>query len=165
MKYYKINFNAQGVNPSTFSGLGASVSIIKFYSPVTGQTYAPPGMSENFAGSGDYWFRYDIGQTTSISFLVDGGATLSASVRYVGGIIDPNDNLSAQIGYTGSSIGSTSVDPGDLFGYVKRAMELSEGNQTFIKSSGQWAIYDRGASTLLRMKTLTSSTTGVTSIP
>lgn len=164
MKYYKINFNPQGVDPRTYTGLGASVSILNFYSPVTGQTYAHPGISEVLAGSGDYWFPYDVGNTSPISFLVDGGATLNSSLRFIGGLIDPLDKVNEVLGYTGSGFGSTSVDPDTVLGYAKRAMEFSEGQQDFLKSSGQWEIYSRGASTLLRVKTLTSSTTGVTAL-
>ncbi len=162
MKYYKINFNSQGTDPRSYTGL--STSFINFYSPATGQTFAPPGISEVFAGSGDYWFNYDIGNTSPISFLIDGGATLAPTIRFIGGLIDPNDKLNEQIGSTNSSFGST-AHPGDIFGYVKRLSEFNEGSQNFIKSSGAWNIYNRGASTLLAIKTLTSSTTGVTAIP
>ena len=76
----------------------------------------------------------------------------------------PIDSVDITLGYTGSSIGSTSVDPGDIFGHAKRSQEWLSGSQTFIKSSGQWAIFSRGASTQLGLKTLTNSTTGVTAL-
>jgi hypothetical protein len=68
---------------------------------------------------------------------------------------------SGQIGTTASSFGSTSVDPSDLFGYLKRIQENLEGDQRFIKSSGVLDIYNRGSSTLLREKTITNSSSSV----
>lgn len=65
------------------------------------------------------------------------------------------------IGTTASSFGSTSTDPSDLFGYMKRVLENLEGNNTFIKSSGELDIYSRGSSTLLRVKTVTNSVSTV----
>ncbi len=74
-------------------------------------------------------------------------------------------SLSAEIllrmGSTLSSFGSTSVDPGDLFGYLKRNQEFLEGNQQFNKTSGAWDISTRGG-TLLIEKTLSNSSTTVT---
>lgn len=74
-------------------------------------------------------------------------------------------SLSAEIllrmGSTLSSFGSTSIDPGDLFGYLKRNQEFLEGDQTFNKTSGAWDISTRGG-TLLIEKTLSNSSTTVT---
>lgn len=66
------------------------------------------------------------------------------------------------IGSTASSFGSTSLDPVDLFGFLKRAQEINEGNETFTKSSGLLDFYSRGSSTLLREKTIIDSTTTTT---
>lgn len=70
--------------------------------------------------------------------------------------------LGALIGSTASSFGSTSVDPVDLFGFLKRAQEFNEGNQTYIKSTGILDFYSRGSSTLLREKTVSDTTTQTT---
>lgn len=70
----------------------------------------------------------------------------------------------AGIGSTASTFGSTSADPDSLFGYLKRIQELIEGNQDFNKSTGAWEMWSRGSSTMLRLKTLTNSTTGVTKV-
>jgi len=70
-------------------------------------------------------------------------------------------SLDARVGTTASAFGSTSVDPGDLFGYLKRAQEFREGDQSFNKVSGAWAISTRGG-TLLVEKTLAQSSTQVT---
>lgn len=72
---------------------------------------------------------------------------------------------SGSIGSTTSSFGTTSVDPGTVFGYLKRIMENLEGDQLFTASTGVWQIYNRtglGTTTLLRTKTLTNSGSGVT---
>lgn len=66
-----------------------------------------------------------------------------------------------RIGSTASSFGTTLVDPGDLFGYVKRNLEAFEGNQNFNKTTGAWQIQTRG-STLLREKTVTNAANAVT---
>jgi len=159
MKNYWVSFGSS--DPRTFTGL--SPTFIQFFNQL-GQTLLPPGITEIFAGSGAYRFQYSSGYSTSIFFTVDGGATLAAGLRYVRGVLDPIDTLDLVLGYTASSIGSTSTDPSDALGYLKRALEFREGEQNFLKNSGEWSIYSRGASTLLRTKVLTNSTTGVTAL-
>lgn len=66
------------------------------------------------------------------------------------------------LGSTASSFGTSSADPVDLFGYMKRILENLEGNQTFTKPSGSLAIYSRGSSTLLTTKTIANSVSLVT---
>lgn len=66
------------------------------------------------------------------------------------------------LGSTASSFGTSSADPVDLFGYMKRVLENLEGNQTFTKPSGSLAIYSRGSSTLLTTKTIANSVSLVT---
>lgn len=70
-------------------------------------------------------------------------------------------SIQFSVGTTASSFGSTSIDPTDLFGYLKRIIENLEGNQTFIKVSGELDIFSRGSSTLLRVKTVTNSVSTV----
>ncbi len=161
MKTYWLTFGNS--DPRTYTGLGSSVIFIQFFNQL-GQTLAAPGITEIFAGSGAYQFNYSSGYSTSVYFLVDGGATLNSSVRYIRGVLDPIDSLDISLGYTASSFGSTSTDPADVFGFLKRAQEFNEGNQTFLKSSGQWQIFSRGSSTLFAIKTLTNSATGVTKL-
>lgn len=151
MKNYWLQFGNN--DPRNYSGL-APTFVLFFDS--NGATVAPPGITEIFVTSGLYRFQYN--PTLSIAFLADGGATLSSNVRFVAGNLDPLNKIDEQIGSTVSSFGSTSVDPGDIFGMVKRLQELLEGNATFNKTSGVWDIYSRGSSTLLREKTLTDST-------
>jgi hypothetical protein len=68
--------------------------------------------------------------------------------------------INDKIGATTSTFGSTSVDPGTLFGFLKRAQEFNEGQQSFTKSSGAWSISTRGG-TLFASKTLANSSTTV----
>ncbi len=110
--------------------------------------------------------------TTLIGFGVSGfaqGVSLFAlgttNVALGTSIYGQNQSLTvtvAGIGSAGSTFGDTTHDPTDLFGYNKRLVELLEGNAAFDKSAGVWSLYSRGSSTLLRTKTLTNATTGVT---
>lgn len=99
--------------------------------------------------------------TTSIalfgaSFL---GASLQALALGSSGVAD----LSARIGTTASSFGTTATDPATVLGYLKRLQETNEGNQSFNKSTSAWDVYSRGSSTLLFEKTLEDSSGSVSS--
>ncbi len=161
MKSYWLSFGS--LDPRTYAGLGSSVMFIQFFNQL-GATLAPPGITEVFTGSGAYKFDYSVGYSSSIWGLVDGGATLNSSVRYIRVQLDPVSAIDLGIGWTGSAFGSTSIDPSDLMGSIKRRQEFDEGVQTFAKSSGYWNIFSRGASTLLTIKTLTNDVSGVTAI-
>lgn len=65
------------------------------------------------------------------------------------------------LGSTASAIGSTSTDPSDIFGQLKRNQEFNEGLATFAKSSGIWNIQSRGG-TLIAQRTLANTVTTVT---
>lgn len=143
-------------DPSGNSGLTPTFTVFKTTPGGTNAT--PPGITQVPTNTGLFYFTY--GPTNSISFVVDGGSALSTSTRYISGLLDPIDAVDEQvtevltrIGTTASSFGSTSIDPGDLYGYLKRLQELQEGDATFNKSTSTWDIYSRGASTLLREKT------------
>jgi len=66
------------------------------------------------------------------------------------------------IGTTISSFGTSSVDPSDLFGYLKRIQENLEGNSNFAKTTGVFTILSRGSSYTLASKTITNSVSLVT---
>jgi hypothetical protein len=70
-------------------------------------------------------------------------------------------SILAILGTTASSYGTTSTDPVDIFGMLKRAQEFMEGNASFTKTSGLWEIKTRG-STLFATKTLDNTVTTVT---
>lgn len=144
--------------------------------------------------SGMYGFSYNISSTQSICFLAF-SVTLLANTndRYVSGILDPvqavdqpvvatgitisgmaatllalgssSSIANSFIGSTASSIGSTSVDPTTVFGFLKRMTEFLEGDNVFYAAGGTWLIYNRaslGSTTLLRVKTILNSGAGVT---
>ncbi len=160
MKTYWLTFG--NTDPRTYAGLAPT--FIQFFDKL-GHTLAPPGITTVFAGSGAYQFNYSVGYSTSIYFLVDGATSgMGADIRYIRGVLDPISTTDLLIGYTGSDFGSTSSDPGDVFGYVKRLQEFNEGVQTFSKSSGTWDVFSRGASSLLVQKVLTNSVSGVTAL-
>lgn len=139
----------------------------------TGTNQAKPTITELVAGSGAYGFSYTISATQSIYFLANTATTLpTANDNYIRGVIDPvlavdqsTNSLAAAIGATTDSIGSTSVDPGTMYGFLKRLTEFNEGDSIFTASTGVWQIYNRtglGTTTLLRTKTLVNNSTSVT---
>lgn len=99
------------------------------------------------------------------AFLAAQGNTLlgtSGILLPLVGISGQVADISARIGTTASSFGSTSVDPGTLFGYMKRIQEFNEGAQVYVKSSGLWSLFSRSSSTLLSSKTVAETATEVT---
>jgi hypothetical protein len=65
---------------------------------------------------------------------------------------------SAIVGTSASSYGTDSSDPTTVYGFLKRALETREGNETYVKATGVLDIYSRGSSQLLAEKTITDST-------
>jgi hypothetical protein len=65
---------------------------------------------------------------------------------------------SAIVGTSASSYGTDSSDPTTVYGFLKRALETREGNETYTKATGVLDIYSRGSSQLLAEKTITDST-------
>lgn len=153
MKTYWLALGDSSENPSDYSGL--SPTFITFIN-ASGGTATPPGITEAISGSGVYSFEY--GPTLGIFFTVDWGATTSISAfRYTTGNLDPIQAVDQRVGGildNNDSIGSTSVDPTTVIGFLKRNLEWLEGNAVYTKSSGNWAVSSRGSSTLLREKTL-----------
>lgn len=149
-KKYYLNFGAG--NPADNSGL--SPTFITF-SDETGQTLTPPGITEITAG----FYQFEYGPTLSIAAVIDGGAALAASDRYISAVLDPLQTVDQKIGNSDSSFGTTGVDPQTLFGFAKRSQEFFEGDATFTKATGKWRVFSRGSSTLLREKDLTNNTT------
>lgn len=183
-KLYQLIFGTG--NPASNTGLTPTLSTFKVLP--AGTAITGPGITEMPSSSGIYYFAYDpIGATTPISFVCDGGASLTTSNRYVVGNCDPIDaidqygqslialgntilstalglsgSFNTLIGNTASSFGSTSVDPTTLFGYLKRAQEFNEGNAIFDKTLATWNISSRGSSTLLASKALADTSGNVT---
>lgn len=93
-----------------------------------------------------------VGQGTSIIAM---GNTLAAIGLSAG-------SLGALIGDTNSLIGNNLSDPTTVFGFLKRAQETREGDETYTKASGVLDIYDRTGATLLRQQTISDTATQVT---
>lgn len=70
--------------------------------------------------------------------------------------------LAGLVGDSSSSFGSTSIDPTTVFGFLKRAQEISEGNMAYAKNTGVLDFYSRGSSTLLREKQIAETTSQTT---
>lgn len=139
---------------------GLSPTFILFQT-VGGTAITPaPGISEPGISTGLYNFQY--GPTTSVVFLIDGGAALASADRFISNALDPIQAVDEKVGTVEDSFGSTSVDPTTLFGHSKRTQEVLEGDAVFTKSTGKWSISSRGSSTLLREKDLTNNTTQAT---
>ncbi len=106
----------------------------------------------------------NLGTTTlAQGVLITGvGTTLVAQGSTLVGTGNTLLTLSSYIGSTASSFGSTSVDPTTLFGFLKRAQDLSEGNNTYVKSTGVLSMLSRGSSTLLATKTISDTSSQTT---
>lgn len=65
------------------------------------------------------------------------------------------------LGSTASSMGSTGIDPTTVMGFLIRAQEIREGNNTYTKATGILDLFTRGG-TLLREKTIADSSTSTT---
>lgn len=87
---------------------------------------------------------------TSVALGTTGVAIGTTALSYLGGIGTP-----------ASAIGSTSVNPTDLFGFLRRAQEFMEGNQTYTKATGALQFYSRG-NTLIAQKTVSDTSTQTT---
>lgn len=157
MKTYWITPGDSSTNPSTFTGL--SPTMITFVNN-GGSNVTSPGITESPASSGVYRFTY--GPTIGMFFVVDWGGSIASGFRYTKGALDPIQAVDERVGGiigNNDSIGSTSVDPSTVIGWLKRGQEFNEGNAVFNKSTGVWDISSRGSSTLLAEKTLTNNTT------
>lgn len=158
-KSYYMQFGSG--DPRGFTGLLPTFLI---YSKADGTSLTRPAITETtVAGSGIYTFS--VSPSFSIVFMAWAATTnIATSLQYVSGNLDPGDANDEKIGLITDSFGSTSADPTTIFGYLKRTQEVQEGNASFLKSSGAWSLFSRGSTTLLAVKALTNSSTGVTKI-
>lgn len=140
------------------SNTGLSPTFVIFQT-VGGTMLPGPAVTEPGASTGLYYFSY--GTTTSIAFTVDGGSGLSSSDRYITGVLDPIQVVDQRVGLSSDSFGDTAIIPATVLGMLNRNLEINEGNQEFNKTTGVWNIYNRGATTLIRSKTLSNSSSEV----
>lgn len=103
--------------------------------------------------------------TTAVAWGAAIGSTLGAigsSLSAVGASgFAQGQTLIGLMGTVSSSIGSTAIDPTTVMGFLMRAQELAEGNNTYTKATGILDLFSRGG-TLLREKTIADSTTQTT---
>lgn len=179
MKNYLVQFYS-AVNPTLIAGFSPTFTVFNVV-PGGGAT-TPPGITQIPTNTGLYYFSYD--PTASIAFVIDGGASLPATARYVAGLLDPIQKVDEQVTALGntlvaiglsngvggatvtgllgsltSSFGSTNTDPTTVFGYLKRLHEYNEGNSIFTKSSGVWQVASRGTTYILGPSTYPGSST------
>ncbi len=103
MKNYVMRFGSG--DSRNFAGLSPTFLIFSVAS--TGATLSPPSITEIAATWGLYTFQW--GTTTAIAFLADGATSgLSASNRYITGVLDPADRAD-EYGTTMIAIGNTLI--------------------------------------------------------
>lgn len=161
MKSYLLKFGSG--DPSSFTGLSPTFTLFLQGPTLPWGTpgVAAPGITEIASGTGLYTFVYNA--TLPFAFVADGGSGLASGDRYITGILDPIQAVDERVGFPGASIGSTNVDPVTLMGYAGRSQEVQEGNATFDKTTGSWAIQTRGGTTI-QTKVLTNLSGSVTKV-
>ena len=145
---------------ATYTGLSPTFTL---FTDETGALVTPPGITESPAASGVYRFQY--GPTLAMFGQIDWGGSVPGSTRYTRVALDPIQAVDERVGgilNNNDSIGSTAIDPTTVIGFVKRLQELLEGDASFLKSTGEWQIFDRGGTLLLRSKQLTNTATSAT---
>lgn len=148
-----VSLTAQG---STLFAIGTTNFALGTSNIALGNSNIALGMSNVAIGTTITAFSVSLTAQSSTIYAI--ALTLSSGgASSIGGI----DEILQRIGSTLSSFGTTSVDPGTLFGFVKRNQEVLEGDQTFNKVTGAWDIMTRGG-TLLTQKSLSQTSTNVT---
>ncbi len=108
-----------------------------------------------------YYFTYTPSATFTIFFQVDAGSAVTdPSLRYVKGSLDPVSTVDKYLGFTDDTYGTTAA-PATVYGFVKRINELWQADASFSKTTGLWAQYAKGTSTMLFQKTFANSTASV----
>lgn len=147
---YFLSFGAG--DPSGNTGLAPTFTV--FANPAGGAT-TPPAISE-VGSSGIYTFNYD--PQGAIAFVVDGATTgLVASDRYIVGALDVGDGLGPVVGSASDAIGDSSTDPTTLFAFTRRIKEWLEGQSTYTKATGVWAVKETTGATTLSSRTVTDN--------
>lgn len=141
------SLNAMG---ASVSAMGVSLAALGVSQLSLGTSLMAFGASNFALGTSNY--------ALGVSNLALGVSNLALGVSNYAALA----TLTAGVGTTASSYGTDSVDPTTLFGFLKRAQETREGNETYTKATGSLAIYSRGSSQLLTTKTISDSTTSTT---
>lgn len=129
---------------TTLLGFGASNFALGTTNFALGTTNVALGISNFALGTSIF---AGLGTSTTILSV---GSTLTA--------------IGSLLGLATDSYGTTGIDPVTVFGFLRRAQELAEGDEIYTKATGLLDFYSRGQTALLREKTITdtSSTTSKT---
>lgn len=101
-KNYILRF-ASG-NPTTYTGLSPTFTVFKTV-PGGVNITPPPGITEIPTSTGLYYFSYDpIGSTAPVAFVIDGGASLVLSTRYLSNALDPIQAVDQQLTAVGLTL-------------------------------------------------------------
>lgn len=142
---------------TTSVALGTSNIALGISNLAQGSTILGFGFSNYAFGNSNFALGTSI-YATSVSLFAFGASNLALGTSlYALGV-----SQAALIGNTSSSFGTDSSDPTTAFGFLKRALETREGNETYTKSTGSLTISSRGSSQLLATKTIADSTTSTT---
>lgn len=105
-KQYVVQFAVPGA-PSLLAGF--TPTFLQFRTVPGGGATTPPGITEIPTSTGLFYFTYD--PISPIAFVIDGGASLQLSARYIAGSLDPvqkvdeqGTSLAAQITAEGNSL-------------------------------------------------------------
>lgn len=145
MARYYLGWVTIGGNMADYTGQGCS---LVYFFPA-GVSTAGPAVSE-IPGTGIYYFDWDA--NGAIAY------TARLSSDHYQNIVD--FTYQDALGITSSSYGSTMI-PDTVMGYLKRTQEILEGDQVWDKALKTQSISTRGSTTLIAVKTVTLSSTGV----
>ncbi len=98
---------------------------------------------------------------TAIATEIAQGVTIIAMGATLVGYGTSLAALATLVGTTTDLVGNSSVDPTSVFAFLKRAQEIGEGNETYVKATGALTMYSRG-STLLATKAIADNSTQTT---
>lgn len=102
---------------------------------------------------------YGVSTYAVATTILAGLSNIVVSVSLSSSVID---EINLKLGATTSAFGDSALDPGSVFGYLKRLQEFNEGDAIFSKSTGVWTITDRTGATTIATKTLSNNNTQVT---
>lgn len=151
---------SQGI---TLTAIGTSTiafgsTLVGIGTTLTGFGVSTVAFGSTLMGYGSTLYGYGVSIYTLEQAMATSLMALGTSVSAIGTSLS---SVFLGIGSTASSYGTSSADPVDLFGYLKRIQENLEGNSTFTKLTGAWSIYTRGSSALLISKTVANSSSQV----
>lgn len=162
--------------PPSISEPGSGGAYMFSYNALTQIFFVADGATTALAFS-DRYVQGVVDPSDNFGFTLSG---VAATLAVAGPIVMSNFSLSVQnfslgvnsfsllvanatlLGTTGATFGGLSTDPISVFGFLKRAQETREGNESYIKASGLLDSYSRGSSVLLVEKSIADNSTETT---